>query len=88
MSEWISVNDRLPEINLDPEADYQKHRARVIVATQGGEVREMTYTWQKFAKTEKGRRPRWEEWNGQLAWDNVTHWMPMPEHPNKQKVGD
>lgn len=58
MSEWISVKDRLPEINMDPEADCQKHRARVIVATQGGDVREMTYAWQKFAKTEKGRRPR------------------------------
>lgn len=83
MSEWISVDDRLPEISMDPDACYSLRRAHVICADDRGHVRQMTYTWQKFAKTERGRKPRWEELNGQLALSNVTHWMPLPEHPSR-----
>lgn len=88
MPEWISVNDRMPEISLDPNASYSSHRAKVIVATESGDVRSMIYTWNQFAKRERDRLPRWEEVYNRLAGDVVTHWMPFPEHPNKQKGGD
>lgn len=77
MSEWISVNDRLPELSGSC------NRANVICATDSGDVRQMVYIRHILARTEKGRKPRWEEVIGQLAWSTVTHWMPLPDHPSK-----
>ena len=87
MSEWISVKDRLPEISMDPNAPYSKQRAHVIVATEHGHVKSMIYTWNVHAKRERDRQPRWEEVYNRLAGDYVTHWMPLPEHPDKSKNG-
>ncbi len=72
MSEWISVNDRLPceKVNKNTR-DFEY----VLCATTFGDVRTF-----KFG-TPKG-------WHEPHFWDlvpmdkYVTHWMPLPEMPN------
>lgn len=80
MSEWISVESELPY--LDPKSPKYAQRARVIVA-HGLQVREMVYAINAYAKTEKGRLPRWEEVTGTLAFNEPTHWMPLPAPPTE-----
>lgn len=78
--QWVSVEDRLPEI------DYTKprHGWRVpVIACWGGSsnnVAEMAYTANGYAKTERGRKPRFE-WQGRISPWNVTHWQPLPLPP-------
>jgi len=66
---WIPVSERLPD-----------SRATCLVACERGFVTAMEYTSNEHAKTEKGRRWRWE-WNGRISPWTVTHWMPLPAPP-------
>jgi len=77
MSEWISVKDQLPPL---PETWRENNR---WLASDGRTVREMRYAQHATAKTEKGRKPRWEETDGRLAWIEVTHWQPLPAPPSE-----
>ena len=75
--EWFSVTEKLPEIDFSAPA----YARRVIVLVHWGNapenVAQMVYISQAYAKTEKGRRPRFE-WQGRVSpWD-ITHWAPMP----------
>lgn len=79
MSEWISVEERLPDIDLN--APGYDQNVRVLAAISSKYVREMKYERNAYAKTEKGRTPRWVEINGSLSYSPVTHWMPLPEPP-------
>ena len=66
MNEWISVEDRLPELDT-----------RVIVFTTNGWVVEMTYNSNKYAR--RNPKPRFE-WHGSPGYSNtVTHWQPLPK---------
>lgn len=76
MSEWISVNERMPEW------DAGKNYTEVICATDKGSVIAMTWAQYPDAKTARGRAARWE-WNWKVAPFIVTHWMPLPEPPKK-----
>ena len=76
--EWVSVNDRLPEIDYT-KPEYER-RVKVL-ASWSGYVAEMNYVSNGFAKTEKGRIPRFE-WFGRVSPFDVTHWMPMPAPPS------
>jgi hypothetical protein len=77
-SEWISVDERLPEIPADAP-DYAKYVA-VLAHWECGSVAEMKYEANMYAKTERGRAPRFT-WQGRNSpWD-VTHWMPLPDPP-------
>ena len=74
-SEWISVEERLPEDDLPPDTD--RVAIKVLTVTKHGTrrfVRELT-------------RQRWW-WRGVMqpwSWSKdaigVTHWMPLPEPP-------
>lgn len=75
MSNWISVKDRLPEISDALFAN------KCWLATDGNRVHELRYVRNRYAKTEKGRAPRWEDMSGRLAHMEVTHWQPLPEPP-------
>jgi hypothetical protein len=79
--EWIPVAERLPEI--PPDAPNYACRVNVLTwnSMPGWSVREMVYARNMYAKTEKGRDPRWEEVGGRLAHFQPTHWMPMPPGP-------
>lgn len=70
MSEWISVNDRLPEMKEIYPGGPRK--ARVIISA--GWVGEGSYE-ETFAK----RIPKWKNSVGRDC--RVTHWQPLPAPP-------
>jgi hypothetical protein len=76
---WIPVSERLPDVERSAHGSVE-----CIVACSTGLVTAMRYTENRVAKTEKGRRPRWE-WNWRVATWEVTHWMPLPAPPTDSK---
>ncbi|HBA6507992.1 TPA: DUF551 domain-containing protein [Escherichia coli] len=64
---WISCSERMPEIR------------QTVIGWNGYAVRQCVYTRNEYAKTQKGREPRFETLTG--IWHGVTHWMPLPEPP-------
>jgi hypothetical protein len=74
---WVPCSERLPE--------FPKERTSVTVyaMTAGQGVISLDWTFNKYAATERGRKPRWE-WRGRIAGWEVTHWLeitlpPIPE---------
>ncbi|ENW0226733.1 DUF551 domain-containing protein, partial [Escherichia coli] len=59
---WISCSERMPEIR------------QTVIGWNGYAVRQCVYTRNEYAKTQKGREPRFETLTG--IWHGVTHWMP------------
>lgn len=70
---WISCSDRMPEIR------------QTVIGWNGYAVRQCVYTRNEYAKTQKGREPRFEILTG--IWHGVTHWMPLPEPPQEVNRG-
>ncbi|WP_113440520.1 DUF551 domain-containing protein [Escherichia coli] len=68
---WISCSERMPEIR------------QTVIGWNGYAVRQCVYTRNEYAKTQKGREPRFETLTG--IWHGVTHWMPLPEPPKEVK---
>ncbi|EFJ2858546.1 DUF551 domain-containing protein [Escherichia marmotae] len=68
---WISCSERMPEIR------------QTVMGWNGYAVRQCVYTRNEYAKTQKGREPRFETSTG--IWHGVTHWMPLPEPPQESK---
>ncbi|HBE4847499.1 TPA: DUF551 domain-containing protein [Escherichia coli] len=66
---WISCSERMPEIR------------QTVIGWNGYAVRQCVYTRNEYAKTQKGREPRFETLTG--IWHGVTHWMPLPEPPEQ-----
>ena len=79
IGDWIPVTERLPDIEKSPHGSVE-----CIVACSTGLVTAMRYKENRNAKTEKGRRPRWE-WNWRVATWEVTHWTPLPAPPSEGK---
>ncbi|MGC4218041.1 DUF551 domain-containing protein [Citrobacter freundii] len=67
--EWVKCSERMPEIR------------KTVIGWNGYGVRQCVYTRNDYAKTQKGREPRFETvtW----IWHGVTHWMPLPEPPTE-----
>ena len=65
--EWISVDDRLPE--LCGRDDYEMH---VVCLLDSGE-RQVCYMEESDV---------WESYDINTSDAEVTHWMPLPEPPN------
>ncbi|EOP0455016.1 DUF551 domain-containing protein, partial [Escherichia coli] len=57
---WISCSERMPEIR------------QTVIGWNGYAVRQCVYTRNEYAKTQKGREPRFETLTG--IWHGVTHW--------------
>lgn len=76
-SEWISVEERLPE-------DVYKDRKiiTVLVCTKSGRVSTSSRVRMMMVNKEKMNYEYTDifEWSGQIA-KKVTHWMPLPEAP-------
>ena len=68
---WISCSERMPEIR------------QTVIGWNGYAVRQCVYTRNEYAKTQKGREPRFETSTG--IWHGVTHWIPLPEPPQEVK---
>ncbi|HAY0007631.1 TPA: DUF550 domain-containing protein [Escherichia coli] len=70
---WISCSEQMPEIR------------QTVIGWNGYAVRQCVYTRNEYAKTQKGREPRFETLTG--IWHGVTHWMPLPEPPQEVNRG-
>ncbi|MBW9400300.1 DUF551 domain-containing protein [Leclercia sp. EC_58] len=67
--EWVKCSERMPEV-----------RERVI-GWNGYSIQTCSYVSNTYAKTAKGREPRFEINTG--IWHGVTHWMPLPKEPTE-----
>ena len=74
--EWVYIDNENPVM---PEV-----QQKVIVFTGYGTVTEMTYRFNVYAATEKGRAPRFE-WHGKISPWLVLAWMPLPSPPEAVK---
>jgi len=81
MSEWISVNERLPEIPADAPP-FRRYVQVLATWGDGTQVAEMWWRGNPYAKTEKGQQARFM-WQGRNSPWTVTYWMPMPAGPGK-----
>ncbi|EJK7464457.1 DUF551 domain-containing protein [Escherichia coli] len=70
---WISCSERMPVIR------------QTVIGWNGYAVRQCVYTRNEYAKTQKGREPRFETLTG--IWHGVTHWMQLPEPPQEVNRG-
>jgi len=72
MSEWISVEDRLPDLETDVLVWLVKSYCKKAVATAG--------LFYDVGSAE----PEWMGWESEEPFRHgwkVTHWMPLPEPP-------
>ena len=79
-SEWISVEDRLPEDDFPK--DTERRSIRCFVATNKGSVKACVR--QRYILESTGELSPWC-WSRDV-FDTPTHWMPLPEPP-KMKGG-
>ncbi len=72
---WIPVSERLPEFKEGSD------QVVVIAARDSSPTTfPLWYSRNPYAKTEKGRAPKWKHgWGHEAA--TPTHWMPLPEAP-------
>jgi hypothetical protein len=77
---WISVDDRLPELPANPPD--RAVGVVVLVAVADGRVGAARWV-DPPPQGRHPRPPRWEEYDGsRLFRPVVTHWMPLPPHPD------
>ena len=76
--QWIACSERMPAIDYS-KPDYARS-VRVLGATESGSVIELEYRSNGIARTERGRLPRFEYARQICPW-TITHWQPMPDHP-------
>lgn len=72
MSEWISVEDRLP---LIPDSTKGSFHSVLVIVTDGIRVDCVDF--------QASRRNQWAAWSiyGAIGPSEITHWMPLPEPP-------
>lgn len=59
-----------------------EHYGWYIVCTNKDQVFEAHWTSNKWASTERGRKPRWERF-GRIE-HGITHYMPLPKPPKRE----
>lgn len=72
--DWISVNDELPHLNTD-----------VLFCL------DLTYPFQRVRAGQLVRKSRKLYWHNLLfafEFDEVTHWMPLPEPKARDKLDE
>lgn len=74
MSEWISVKERLPEINKHGYSE------DVLLLSQVGRIEVSNIQKVKRVVKWRGIEPVIETENGTPI-EDFTHWMPLPEAP-------
>ena len=72
-SKWISVEDRLPDVNDTFE---------YLVFTRSGYICYSTYIYNtEYKRNQFIDITSWDDVCGSLEIDNVTHWQPLPTAP-------
>lgn len=80
--DWVLVSERLPELGENAVPRFED--VKCLVNLENGEVFEARYTRNQYAKTEKGRLPRWER-NGRILTSPVYAWKKMPSGPRRRE---
>jgi SLT domain-containing protein len=80
--QWVSVAERLPGIDYT-QPEYGRF-VKTIAAGKYGFVGELHYRSKGCAKTESGRKPRWEYPNGRIFAGEITLWMLLPPLPGTE----
>jgi len=75
MSEWISVEDRLPEPDIEFHGSEFSHDLLIYSEEDGIMLGYYFFPWRNMSM--KGFAVRKEG-----KFNNITHWMPLPEKPN------
>ena len=79
--EWISVKDRLPDVD---KTESKFESVTVIAFVPKDRVRPMLYE-RAYVRGKTVRRWKWI-WYRLYDGDEITHWMPLPEPPKENKT--
>ena len=75
--EWISVKDRLPDVDTCPEKIYERAHVNVY----NGEY-VLPAIYERINYPEQKLQYRWKYcWGRTYDGPPITHWMPLPEPP-------
>ena len=77
-SEWISVEDRLPNVNTK-KIDYEEMGVLVCINSKG--FKRSSYRIYERCTVRGKTVYRWRFPFGRISDENITHWMPLPEPP-------
>lgn len=78
-SEWISVKDRLPDVDTCPEKFYERAHVNVY----NGEY-VLPAIYERINYPEQKLKYRWKYcWGRTYDGPPITHWMPLPEPPKE-----
>jgi hypothetical protein len=86
MSEWISVKDRLPE---PTDNSVYKFSDAVLICVKGTQDQYVATLWtsphssQEWEVMSVYRSDTCESCTDRLDFNQVTHWMPLPEPPEE-----
>lgn len=77
MSEWISVRERLPQVEIGGLS--------VVLITDGRTVTIAVYFLKHIDGWTQNRTYAWRapltQASEELLWETITHWMPLPNPP-------
>ena len=84
---WIPVSERLPVIDYT-KPKYARY-VNCLAVSQHGFAGCLRFVSNGYAKTEKGRLPRWERESGRVYAGEVLYWLdvkdlPLPEPPKEE----
>lgn len=76
-SEWISVDDALPELGTGNFAS-----SDLVIGAVDGRKKSSVLYYNRSISREK-HVERWKDSHGAIVHEKVTHWMPLPEPPKE-----
>lgn len=79
MKDWISVKDRLPDVNQTKSG----YESLTVIATDGKSVRPMIYE-RACVKSKVKFRWKWM-WDRIYDGKDIIAWMPLPEPPKGEE---
>lgn len=80
-SEWISVEERLPEDDLSEEHKKKTIKVLVAIKAKNGITIRTQERFLDYTYSNGGERKTY--WTWRFSRGEVTHWMPLPEPPKK-----
>ena len=82
-SEWISVEERLPEDDLSEEHEKKTIKVLVAIKAKNGITIRTQERFRDYTYSNVGDPIIF--WTWRFSRGKVTHWMPLPEPPTKKE---